>query len=182
MPVATFAQTPTAEPSSQQIIDALKPSRTRGMRNLGVKQAEAEVEASSNAQSNEAVNQTPPTSNSSASSVSGSIDLAIQFEFNSSKVSPASRKVLEELSVALASSELASMKFRIEGHTDSRGSIAYNLKLSAARADEVRRVLIRQHVAADRMYAIGKGSSQPLNTDNPAAPENRRVRIVSLEQ
>lgn len=190
------AQTPVAEPTSQQIIDALKPVRTRGLRNLGVKQAEPEApanalpgnNASGNSVSSSSVSGTASPASAAApvaeqsATGGGSIDLAIQFDFNSSKVSPSSRRTLEQLSIALASSELASLKFRIEGHTDSRGSVAYNQRLSEARADEVRRVLVGRRIAAGRLYAIGKGASQPLNAANPAAPENRRVRIVSLEQ
>jgi outer membrane protein OmpA-like peptidoglycan-associated protein len=54
------------------------------------------------------------------------------------------------------------------------------MKLSQARAESVRAYLISKHgLAADRVDAVGKGSSNLLNKTNIAAPENRRVTIVS---
>jgi flagellar motor protein MotB len=34
-------------------------------------------------------------------------------------------------------------------------------------------------IGAERLSAVGKGDSEPLNTGNPAAPENRRVTLVT---
>jgi outer membrane protein OmpA-like peptidoglycan-associated protein len=180
-----MAQAPVAEPSSQQIIDALKPAKTRGMRNLGVKEAEPEA-PSVNAPASQAA---PAPSSAPAAQVAStvpvkpaSIDLAIQFEFGSSQVSASSRKTLDALSAALAAPELATLRFRIEGHTDSKGRAAYNRKLSEERANEVKRILVSRKIAGSRLVAEGKGSSQPLNEADPAASENRRVRIVGLER
>ena len=204
VPATSMAQTPVAEPSSQQIIDALKPARTRGTRNLGVREATPETPSSATPVGNApaattapVAPATPPTATDATSvpaSTAGaaaqpvtvtppkpaSIDLAIQFEFDSSKVSPASKKTLDILAIALASPELAGLRFRIEGHTDSKGSVAYNQKLSQARANEVKRMLVTQKIAGSRLVTVGKGSSEPLNAADPTAGENRRVRIVSL--
>ncbi len=65
----------------------------------------------------------------------------------------------------------------IQGHTDSRGSEAYNLKLSQARADAVRDYLISKGIEPDRLIAKGYGESQPVVPND--TPEhmamNRRV-------
>lgn len=67
----------------------------------------------------------------------------------------------------------------VKGHTDSSGDESYNLDLSERRADNVRKYLIAEGVAAYRITAIGFGEQFPLATN--ATPEgraqNRRVEI-----
>lgn len=67
----------------------------------------------------------------------------------------------------------------IRGHTDSTGSESYNLRLSDARADAVRRVLISEGVASYRISGVGMGSSLPVASNATAAgrQQNRRVEI-----
>lgn len=110
-----------------------------------------------------------------------SIDLAIQFAFNSNQVLPDSRKTLQALATALTAPELAGKRFLIEGHTDSAGLASYNARLSLARAEQVRFILIGFRVDAALLSVAGRGSSSPVNAGDPGAPENRRVRIISLE-
>lgn len=109
-----------------------------------------------------------------------SIDLALQFEFNSNRVTVDSMKTLLALAQALASPDLAGMRFLVQGHTDATGLASYNVKLSQARAEQVKRILVQNKVDARRLTAEGKGSSEPADPAHPDAPENRRVRIVSL--
>lgn len=109
-----------------------------------------------------------------------SIDLALQFEYNSSKMTRDSQKTLVELAKALASPELAKLHFLVQGHTDGKGLAAYNQKLSQARAEQVKRLLVQNKIAASRLTAEGKGASEPLDANNIEAAENRRVRIISL--
>jgi outer membrane protein OmpA-like peptidoglycan-associated protein len=71
-------------------------------------------------------------------------------------------------------------KIVVEGHTDSVGSDAANLKLSQERADAVRTYLVSRGVKADRITAVGKGETVPI-ADNKSAEgraNNRRVEIV----
>ena len=76
--------------------------------------------------------------------------------------------------------DVLSVSFTIEGHADPRGTEELNLKLSPARADSVRAYLMSSHgLAAERLNAVGKGSSALMNASDPAAPENRRVTIVA---
>ena len=88
--------------------------------------------------------------------------------------------LLARLAQALVSPELADGRFRIEGHTDARGAAAYNQRLSAARAEAVAHFLVQRGVAADRVQAVGRGSSEPANPRDPIAAENRRVHVVNL--
>jgi outer membrane protein OmpA-like peptidoglycan-associated protein len=68
----------------------------------------------------------------------------------------------------------------IEGHTDSRGSEAYNETLSQRRADAVAQALSIRNVSAERVHAIGRGEGYPVATNDHASgrQQNRRVEIV----
>jgi OOP family OmpA-OmpF porin len=48
------------------------------------------------------------------------------------------------------------------GHTDRIGSVKYNQKLSVKRAEAVKQYLVDKGIAANRIYAEGKGKSQPV--------------------
>jgi outer membrane protein OmpA-like peptidoglycan-associated protein len=108
------------------------------------------------------------------------IDLMIPFDFDSARLQPASRPQLERLAEALRSPRLEAMRFKVEGHTDAKGTAKYNDELSARRARTVLDFLVSQGVAASRLEAEGKGFNEPLRKDDPTAPENRRVRIATL--
>jgi outer membrane protein OmpA-like peptidoglycan-associated protein len=143
----------TDSPSAEQMIEQLasKP-RTRSLRNLNVEAVPAP-----------------------------SLSLLIQFDFDSARVKPESQPALANLAQAMKSDKLANARFAIEGHTDAKGSAAYNTKLSEQRAQAVRAILKSQGVDEGRLAAAGKGSSEPANPSDPYAAENRRVRIVNLE-
>ncbi len=73
-----------------------------------------------------------------------------------------------------------SIRFKVEGHTDSTGSAATNKDLSLRRALTVRDYLIAQGVAASSIDAEGLGPDRPV-ADNSSADgraRNRRVEIV----
>lgn len=54
-------------------------------------------------------------------------------------------------------------RVRIEYLTSTRGSSAYNMRLSQARADAIRAALIQLGVAASRLEAVGMGEDQSPN-------------------
>jgi outer membrane protein OmpA-like peptidoglycan-associated protein len=150
-----------ATPSAAEMVEQLKVQpaaapRTRSLRNLTV----------------EAADTTP--------AARPSLSLLIQFDFNSAKVKPESQQALTNLAQALQSKELADSKFAVEGHTDAKGRADYNLKLSQQRADAVHAYLAGNGVLDARLHAVGKGSSELVNSADPLAAENRRVRIVNL--
>jgi outer membrane protein OmpA-like peptidoglycan-associated protein len=70
----------------------------------------------------------------------------------------------------------------VAGHTDSRGSDAYNMKLSQQRAEAVRNYLVSKGIAADRLSAKGYGESQPVagNATDEGRFENRRVELIRI--
>lgn len=177
--VATASPGPAAvaENDTQKMIEALMPTATRSLRNLVVRQkpeAAATVASASSAVAPAAA--APP-----APGPAPSLALSIQFEPNSARVRAESGPLLGSLVAALQSPELKSNRFIIEGHADARGAAERNQRLSQERADEVRLYLVALGVHPSRLRAVGRGVSQPVNANEPAAAENRRVRVVTVE-
>jgi OOP family OmpA-OmpF porin len=117
-----------------------------------------------------------------AAPAKASISLQVQFGFNSSSIEGGSLTTMQNLATALASPELQDRTFTIVGHTDGVGSAAYNQRLSQMRANSVKDFLVQRGVAASRLQTQGKGFSELLNRDDPAAGENRRVEIVAASR
>ncbi len=67
----------------------------------------------------------------------------------------------------------------IDGHTDSSGNAAQNKQLSAARAETVRKYLVKKGVPNDRLTARGFGSERPIDTNKTTdgRANNRRVEF-----
>jgi OOP family OmpA-OmpF porin len=107
------------------------------------------------------------------------LDLTIQFDLDSATIREESKKPLQDLSRALKDGRLDSFKFQVEGHTDSRGTAAYNDALSARRAESVVTFLNSEGVATNRLVAVGKGFREPVDSVDLKAAINRRVRIVT---
>ena len=64
-----------------------------------------------------------------------SLDFNITFATGSAELTPDAIRILDNLGKALVSTDLATFKFRIEGHTDTVGTPDYNLELSERRAN-----------------------------------------------
>ncbi len=70
-------------------------------------------------------------------------------------------------------------RIRVEGHTDSRGTVAYNEELSLRRAEAVARVLTSRGVTPRQMLVLGLGESKPVasNSSEDGRSVNRRVQL-----
>ena len=141
--------------SADEIVDALKPKPlTRGLRGLRVEDAPKP-----------------------------SIDLTINFEFNSDKLSADSQSQLAELGKALNSAELLPFRIKITGHTDGVGSDAYNMDLSKRRAATVASYLSNQlNVNSTRLVSSGMGKRALKLPDDPDNGSNRRVEVTQMGQ
>lgn len=112
-----------------------------------------------------------------------SVDLEIYFDYDSAKITPRAKPKLETLSKALTDTRLKGKTFLIAGHTDARGSSAYNQSLSERRAESVKNFLVGSlGVDSSSLVAIGYGEEQLKNAASPEADENRRVQVVTLGQ
>lgn len=65
------------------------------------------------------------------------------------------------------------------GHTDTVGGLAYNDRLSLARAERLREMLVELGIPAERIEAAGRGKRELLvpTEENVPEPRNRRVEI-----
>lgn len=104
----------------------------------------------------------------------GAFDMLITFDLGSDRLSPQARENLEEFARALQEKELANATFRIDGHTDARGTNNYNQALSERRAAAVVEYLEKLGISPDRLTAKGHGENEPRDKD-PFAAINRRV-------
>jgi outer membrane protein OmpA-like peptidoglycan-associated protein/opacity protein-like surface antigen len=75
-----------------------------------------------------------------------------------------------------------SLKVQFDGHTDSQGSDALNLKLSKARADAARAYVMSKGISDGRIITEGFGEGQPVDDNKTAAgrAKNRRVEVNIL--
>lgn len=107
----------------------------------------------------------------------------IQFDFDAATIKHESHSLLDELA-ALIRAQSQLRKISIEGHTDSDGDAAYNIKLSRERAAAVRRYLMEHGVDPSRLTSTGYGTQHPLasNDTEEGKEANRRVEFVIVEQ
>jgi OmpA-OmpF porin, OOP family len=103
--------------------------------------------------------------------------ISVPFAFNSAKLAPDAFEALDNIAEGIKLVQLPG-DLIIEGHTDAKGGDAYNLKLSVRRAAAVKRYFAQHHkIAANKLKAVGKGRTEPLNGKDPLASENRRVQF-----
>ena len=102
----------------------------------------------------------------------------VLFRTGSFDLEPVMSQQVESLAQALAKSQ--SLKIRIDGYADPRGSVEDNLKLSEARANAVRDMLLAAGVAEDSLEvnAYGKDQSESGEGDADAYALERRVRLT----
>lgn len=108
----------------------------------------------------------------------------IKFATGSAKIVGAeSEVILREVAQALKDNAQIK-KIRVEGHTDSVGDDAANLRLSQNRADSVRAALLRLGIDPGRMESVGFGETKPIasNSTTTGRAENRRTEFNIIEQ
>jgi outer membrane protein, adhesin transport system len=100
------------------------------------------------------------------------------FDFDKSVLKPEGRKSLRELVEGLKGTDLELIL--AVGHTDGKGSVAYNNRLSLARANAVKAYLLLLGISDDKVKTDGKGKSQPVadNSTEEGRAKNRRVEIT----
>ena len=110
----------------------------------------------------------------------------ILFAYNDTAVATSDYEFLDQVAAYLKANPKD--KIEVGAHTDGKGSVAYNLKLSANRAKACVKYLVNAGIERERMVAKGYGECCPLESeltadkqDNPAAREkNRRIEIKLL--
>lgn len=103
----------------------------------------------------------------------------IKFDYDKTEFLPASKPVIEEIAKLLK--KRPDLKLYVVGHTDMKGGLDYNLRLSDSRANSVVNSLVKEHgIAAARLMAKGVGPLAPIGTNNTdkGRAKNRRVELV----
>ncbi len=101
----------------------------------------------------------------------------VLFDFDKSDLTPAAKAQLDTLMDKLRNADVVSIK--VIGHTDSKGSDAYNQALSERRASSVAAYLLSQGLAPNKLTSEGRGESEPVadNTTDEGRADNRRVEL-----
>jgi len=191
----TLGSTPTlaqSNPSADQIINSLKPSGnlmqggTRGIRLAAPSGDSTPTHTPAPAQQPRVATTKPvavPVATAPTPPAGPSVNLTVNFANGSAELTPDAIHTLDELGRALASKDLASYHFRIEGHTDTVGSRDYNRALSERRAMAVVDYVSKTYgVDPNRLQAVGMGEDGLLVATPPQTPEprNRRVQVINL--
>jgi peptidoglycan-associated lipoprotein len=103
---------------------------------------------------------------------------SVYFDFDKYDIKPEFRNVIEDQAKYLR--ENPSLRARIEGNADERGSREYNIALGQRRAEVVMKSLMLLGVPQSRMEAISFGEEKPRRTghDEASWSENRRGDVV----
>jgi OOP family OmpA-OmpF porin len=119
--------------------------------------------------------------------VTGSTEIQIvkqiQFDTGKATIKPSSFAILEEI-VKLLRVNPDIRRLSIEGHTDDRGPLEMNQKLSQDRADSVMSYLSSHGIDATRLEAHGHGPAKPIATNDTEVgrQSNRRVEFHIVQE
>ena len=102
----------------------------------------------------------------------------IYFDYDKSDVREDQRAAMDENARKLREFQPDDMVM-VEGHTDERGTIEYNLALGERRAQAVKAYLVDAGVAEDRIETVSLGKERPavMGSDESALAQNRRVEL-----
>lgn len=108
----------------------------------------------------------------------------VLFDFDSATIKDDSLALLEEFGKAFQNDLLKDAVFVIAGHTDSKGTDAYNLKLSRRRAEAVKEFLVSHYqIEENRLFIKAYGEEKPFasNDTNEGRAQNRRVEFMRVQ-
>lgn len=104
----------------------------------------------------------------------------VYFKLNGDCLSASAIQTLEQQVVWLKKHDLFQIK--LEGHSDVRGTKAYNIALGERRANTVKKYLIEKGIDAARISVVSYGKERPVAAGNneEAHSQNRRV-VVNIQ-
>ena len=102
----------------------------------------------------------------------------INFDFDSSIISPDAREILKVNADFLLKKRVSTIV--IEGHCDERGTAEYNMALGQRRAQETKKYLVNLGIKESIIRTISYGAERPLDPNNTeeAWAKNRRVHFL----
>jgi OmpA-OmpF porin, OOP family len=107
----------------------------------------------------------------------------IYFETDKADIKPVSFPLLDAIAATIKGNPQLQL-IEIQGHADERSSDDYNLNLTEARSQSVRRALEERGVEPERLRARGYGESKPLCTQHNEScwSQNRRVEFIIIRR
>jgi outer membrane protein OmpA-like peptidoglycan-associated protein len=101
----------------------------------------------------------------------------VNFDFNKRSLNGAGKRKAQMVAKMLLEGQPVDVE--LQGHTDKRGSEAYNEKLGMDRAKTVKRELVSMGVSEESLYTVSFGERNPLFTEDEAWAHaaNRRVEV-----
>lgn len=105
------------------------------------------------------------------------------FDFDKSILRPEYTTQLDELAEVMK--EFPEAEFQVNGHTDVRGSDAYNVTLSKRRAEYIKNQLVERGIPSDKMSVISHGKRQlaiPRANNEAEHEQNRRVEVKIINK
>ena len=105
----------------------------------------------------------------------------VMYDFDSAEIKSEAYPMLDEAVLILKKNP--EIKVEIDGHTDNRGSAAYNMNLSERRAKAVMKYFVDHGVEAQRLTTKGFGFTQPAasNDTEQGRAKNRRVELTPVK-
>lgn len=105
----------------------------------------------------------------------------VHFALDKYAIGLSSRRVIDGIVAVLK--RYPSITVRLEGHTDSRASAAYNLRLSQNRVNSVRNVMVALGIDAARITTSFKGEADLTaeEASKTGFARNRRVEMVFVD-
>jgi len=102
----------------------------------------------------------------------------ILFDTGKATIKPESQAEIDKVAEYMKANP--TVRFEVQGHTDSQGSDAVNDPLSQQRAEAVVKALEAQGVDGFNLRAVGKGSHEPVadNSTDAGRAQNRRVEFI----
>ena len=106
----------------------------------------------------------------------------VHFDFDRFNLRPEALKILDDAVAKLQSTP--DLTVTIEGHTDSIGTVEYNIALGERRANSVRDYLVSRGIATGRLRTVTYGEERPIADNNTAAGRamNRRAHLLVVIQ
>lgn len=183
--LAGYGPTLAAEPlTEEQIINALTPAKTRSLTLTPAENAAIRETPLLDSVRNRPAHSLTPGEREQIAALAAarpSIDIEINFDFRSTKVSRAAATAVDALGKALSNRDLKGSTFVLAGHTDGKGSLSYNQELSEKRVDTVKHYLVTHFkLPPASLVAVGYGKTKLKNESNPFGAENRRVQVVNM--
>jgi OOP family OmpA-OmpF porin len=103
------------------------------------------------------------------------------FGFDKATVRPEGKAALDDFSNKLSGTNYGSIT--VEGHTDRKGSTAYNQTLSGERANSVKDYLVTSgKIDPTKISAVGKGESMPVTKAGDCSDKLSRAKLITCLQ